>query len=123
MRAAAAVVLFGLFAPFVSLAQSSNEKIEIEDLRCRGNVATSCDFILGYVYLDRGDPLDETEVRNAQLRVATLRMFESVRIYLEKGSARGKALLIIEVGSQTKAGDIRIAPPRQDRIQGFTAGE
>jgi len=96
--AVAAVVLFGLLAPFVSSAQPSDEsRIEIEDLQCRGNVATSCDFILGYVYLDRGDPLDETEIRNAQLRLATLRMFKSVNIYLEKGTARGKALVIIEV--------------------------
>ena len=94
----AAIVLFGLLAPFASIAQTPAEnQLEVEDLQCRGNIATSCDFILDYLYLERGDPLDETEVRNAQLRLATLRMFKSVNIYLEKGSARGKAIVIVEV--------------------------
>lgn len=95
---ATAVALFGLLAPFTAIAQSSDEsRIEVENLQCRGNVATPCDFILGYVYLNRGDPLDEMELSNAQLRLATLRVFKSVDIHLEKGSARGKALVVIEV--------------------------
>lgn len=98
MRFIAAIVLFGLLTPFASKAQTPVEsRLEVEDLQCRGNVATACDFILGFLYLEPGDPLDETEVRNAQLRLATLRMFKSVNIYLEKGSARGKAILIVEV--------------------------
>ena len=96
--AVAALVLFGLLAPFAASAQtSSDHPLEVEELRCRGNVATSCDFILDYLYLEPGDPLDETEVRNAQLRLATLRMFSSVNVYLEKGSGRGKVVVIIEV--------------------------
>jgi outer membrane protein assembly factor BamA len=91
-------MLFGLLTPFASTAQTTSEsRLEVEDLQCRGNIATSCDFILGYLYLERGDLLDETEVRNAQLRLATLRMFKSINIYLEKGSARGKAIVVIEV--------------------------
>lgn len=98
MGAVAAAVLFGLLMPFAARAQTAGEsRLEVEDLQCRGNIATSCDFILGYLYLERGDLLDETEVRNAQLRLATLRMFKSVNIYLEKGSARGKAIVIVEV--------------------------
>lgn len=98
IAAVAALVLFGLLAPFASTAQTSSDNLlDVEELQCRGNVATSCAFILGYVYLEPGEPLDETEVRNAQLRLATLRMFTSVNIYLEKGSGRGKAIVIIEV--------------------------
>lgn len=97
-RASILIVGLGLLAPLASLAQTASDSgIEVEDLQCRGNVATSCDFILGYIYLERGDPLDETEVRNAQLRLATLRMFTSVNIYLEKGSERGKAIVVIDV--------------------------
>lgn len=73
------------------------DPLVIEDLRCRGNAATSCEFILGHVYLGRGDALDETELQNAQLRLSTLRTFASVDIYLEKGSERGKAVVVIEV--------------------------
>lgn len=97
-KVAAAVMLLALLFSFTSLAQTaSTDQLVVEDLRCRGNAATSCDFILSYVYMGRGDALDETELRNAQLRLATLRMFDSVEIYLEKGSERSKAVVVIEV--------------------------
>lgn len=93
-----AIVLFALLVPLAWGAQPAGEDpLIVEDLRCRGNASTSCDFMLGYVYLKRGDELDETEVRNAQLRLATLRVFDSVSIFLEKGSERGKAIIVIEV--------------------------
>jgi outer membrane protein assembly factor BamA len=64
---------------------------------CRGNVSTSCTFILGQVYLAEGDVVDEEELRNAQLRLLFLRNFRSVSIYLEKGSERGRARVVVEV--------------------------
>jgi outer membrane protein assembly factor BamA len=98
ISAVAAVVLFALLAPLARSAQPAGEDaLIVEDLRCRGNASTSCDFMLGYVYLKPGDELDEMEVRNAQLRLATLRVFDSVTIFLEKGSERGKAVIVIEV--------------------------
>jgi outer membrane protein assembly factor BamA len=96
LAAIAALVL--LFAPFVSEAQTATAApLIIEDLQCRGNTATACSFILKYLYLERGDSLDEDEVRNAQLRLSTLHMFESVDIFLEKGSERGKTIVVIDV--------------------------
>jgi outer membrane protein assembly factor BamA len=95
---AAVLMLLALLCSFTSAAQTASaDQVVVEDLRCRGNAATACDFILGYVYLGRGDTLDETELRNAQLRLATLRMFDSVEIYLEKGSERRQAIVVIEV--------------------------
>jgi len=69
----------------------------VEDLQCRGNRTTSCGFILTYLYLDRGNVLNEDEVRNAQLRLSTLHMFESVNIFLERGSERGKTVVVVDV--------------------------
>src|SRR5690606_19339675 len=48
-------------------------------------------------YLDVGDPVDERELREATLRLSWLRNFESVSIFLEKGTERGRAVVVIEV--------------------------
>lgn len=98
LKAIATIVLFAALSSRAWAADATDENdLLIEDLRCVGNGETSCDFILSYLYLGRGDELDEIEVRNAQLRLATLRRFDSVAIYLEKGSDRGKAVLVVEV--------------------------
>ena len=85
--------------PIAAFAQSApeRERLVIEELACRGNEVTSCDFILGHVYLGAGDLLDEEELGNARLRLASLPSFHSVDIYLEKGAARGRVRVIIEV--------------------------
>lgn len=81
-----------------SLGQAAEaEQLIVDELSCRGNAATSCDFILGHVYLAPGDPLDEEELGNARLRLASLPSFHSVDIYLEKSAARGRVRVVIEV--------------------------
>ncbi len=65
-------------------------------LVCRGNRSTSCDFILSYLFLSAGDTIDEREIREATIRLRWLRNFESVSIYLEKGSERGRAKVVVE---------------------------
>ena len=103
MRRLALWVLLPLLACARALAQAVPDKgtpdlpLVVEALECRGNASTSCTFILGQVYLAEGDPVDEEELQNAKLRLLFLRNFESVSIYLEKGSARGKARVVIEV--------------------------
>lgn len=76
---------------------ASRDVLVIDELICRGNVATSCDFILGYIYLSPGDGVDEEELGNARLRLATLPSFESIDIYLERGSERGHVRVVVEV--------------------------
>jgi outer membrane protein assembly factor BamA len=78
-------------------AAGDNQHLIVEALRCRGNINTSCRFILGSVYLTAGDRLNEEELRNAQLRLSWLRNFKSVEIHLEKGSERGKVVVVVEV--------------------------
>jgi outer membrane protein assembly factor BamA len=89
------------FSPLASaqdIASHSAERLlTVERLACRGNNSTSCDFILGQVYLAVGDPVDEREIREATLRLSWLRNFDSVSIYLEKGTERGRAVVIVEV--------------------------
>ena len=89
------VLLLSLSCP--GQAATDAETLIIEDFSCRGNAATSCDFILGHVYLAPGDVVDEEELGNARLRLASLPSFHSVQIYLEKGSARGRVRVVIEV--------------------------
>jgi len=81
-----------------AIAQSTTDApLLIEELECRGNEHTSCAYILSYLYLSAGSEVDEEEIRNAKFRLSALPNFTSVRIFLEKGSARGKAKLIVEV--------------------------
>lgn len=69
----------------------------VEDIRCKGNALTRCAFIRGFLHLSPGDALSEEEIQNAKLRLSSLPDFASVRIYLDKGSAKGQAIVIIEV--------------------------
>jgi outer membrane protein assembly factor BamA len=69
----------------------------VEDIRCKGNASTKCSFIRGFVHISAGDPLNEDEIKNAKLRLSSLPDFLSVQIYLDKGSAKGRAIVVIEV--------------------------
>lgn len=84
--------------PLSSLADSrENSGLIVEDLHCRGNAVTSCRFILGYVHLVSGDRLNEEEIQDAKLRLSSLSNFVSVDIHLEKGSEKGRAIVIVDV--------------------------
>jgi len=69
----------------------------VEDVRCKGNLLTKCAYIRGFLHLAAGDRLNEKEVQDARLRLSSLPDFISVQIYLDKGSAKGRALVVIEV--------------------------
>jgi hypothetical protein len=98
MRTFLACALAAL-TPLACVAQvaESDSPLVVEDVQCRGNTLTACDFIVGHVYVGQGDRLDEVELQNARLRLAAQRNFESVDIRLEKGSARGRVVVVIEV--------------------------
>jgi outer membrane protein assembly factor BamA len=69
----------------------------VQDVLCRGNVTISCNFIRGHLFLRAGQALDEDEIGNGQLRLAGLPNFTSVAIHLEKGSEKGRVLVVIQV--------------------------
>ncbi len=84
--------------PLSSLADSrENSGLIVEDIHCRGNAVTSCQIILGYMHLAPGDRLDEDEIQDAKLRLSSLPNFVSIDIHLEKGSEKGRAIVIVEV--------------------------
>ena len=91
------VLLFAWLPAHATSMTGDDQHLIVEALRCQGNVNTSCRFILGSVYLAPGDRLNEEELRNAQLRLSWLRNFKSVDIHLEKGSERGKVVVVVEV--------------------------
>lgn len=88
-----------VLAPLACVAQveKSDSPLVVEDVQCRGNTLTACSFIVGHVYLGPGDRLDEEELQNARLRLAAQPNFESVDIRLEKGSARGRVVVVVAV--------------------------
>jgi outer membrane protein assembly factor BamA len=77
-------------------AEQTNALI-VDDIVCRGNLATSCKFIRGHLFLRAGQSLDENEIGNATLRLEWLPNFRSVAIHLEKGAERGRVIVVIEV--------------------------
>jgi len=89
-----AVTCTPIFCHAESLKQTS---LIVEDVRCKGNVLTKCSFIRGFLHVSPGDPLDEDEIQNAKLRLSSLPDFVSVHIYLDKGSAKGLAFVVVEV--------------------------
>jgi hypothetical protein len=101
MKTLFACALIALIAltPLACLAQveESDSPLVVDDVQCRGNALTACEFITGHVYLGAGDRLDEEELQNAKLRLTSLSNFESVDVRLEKGSAKGRVIVIVEV--------------------------
>jgi outer membrane protein assembly factor BamA len=87
------------FGPACRLARGSEQdtKLIVQDIQCRGNVSTSCKFIRGHLYLQVGRLLDEDEVKDAKLRLSALPNFRSVDIHLEKGSEKGRVVVVIDV--------------------------
>lgn len=94
---AALLLCLAPFAGSQTPESAPTEPLTVEDIGCAGNTATSCDFIRDHLYLQPGEMLDEEEVRNAELRLSSLRNFESVKIRLEKGARRGAVIVVIEV--------------------------
>ena len=80
-----------------SAAQPASQPLVIQDITCAGNDTFSCEFLREHLYQRQGEILDEEEIRNAELRLAALRNFESVAIRLEKGERRGAVIVVIEV--------------------------
>jgi len=99
MRATVAWIILLVLAPLCSRAQSADEQspLIVEALQCEGNQSFSCRSILGCLYLGVGDRLNEEEIQNAKLRLSWLHHFDSVDIYLAKGSARGRVRVIVKV--------------------------
>src|SRR5215831_997251 len=85
------------FACASSWAQQSESRLIIERVECRGNVDTPCDFIRRKIQLTSGAEVESDAVKDAELRLSALPNFHSVRVYLEKGSAPGRAVLIVDV--------------------------
>ncbi len=91
-------VLSLALVPLACLADFREDSgLTVEDMHCRGNAVTSCQFILGYLHLSPGDRLNEDEIQDAKLRLSSLPNFVSVDIHLEKGSEKGRAIVIVDV--------------------------
>jgi outer membrane protein assembly factor BamA len=98
-RAFAAALTMSL----ASVAQAQTTETEaaaplvVQAITCAGNANYSCEFIRDHLHVEAGQPLDEEEIRNAELRLSSLRNFSAVSIRLEKGAQRGAVIVVIEV--------------------------
>jgi outer membrane protein assembly factor BamA len=76
---------------------ASEQDVVVEGVECQGNTTIPCDFIRRKLQLPENSKVDDDAVQSAQLRLSALSNFESVRVYLQKGSEKGKAVLMVEV--------------------------
>jgi outer membrane protein assembly factor BamA len=91
------LLLIGLACGGLACAQEEPQRLVVQELRCKGNVVMACRTILESLYLREGGAVDENEIQDAKLRLAALTAFESVDIYLEKGSRPGRAVVVVSV--------------------------
>ena len=69
----------------------------IEGIRCEGNIKTDCSFITQKFYQTKGEVLSPEELADAKLRLGTLKQFKSISTRLEKGSQKGKVIVVFDV--------------------------
>jgi outer membrane protein assembly factor BamA len=97
-RALIATIMLWLAPIATAQAETTGaDPLTVQEVTCAGNQHTACGFIRDHLYLHAGQPLDEEEIRNAELRLSALRNFDSVKIRLEKGAQRGAVIVVIEV--------------------------
>ncbi|TQV89673.1 BamA/TamA family outer membrane protein [Aliikangiella coralliicola] len=89
-------------AEVVAASETGNDdglsfNLIIDDITCRGNENTDCNFILKKYYQSVGDLVDPGEIADARLRLGTLFQFRNVRVTLEKSSERGHVVVVFIV--------------------------
>ncbi len=82
---------------FASVAIGAEENLEIEKIECLGNEKSKCSFLLSQITLREGEKVDDEKVRESKLRLQLVGHFQDADIRLAKGSAPGKAVVIVEV--------------------------
>lgn len=97
MKVSVVAALLFLVSAASSAQPAEAPPLLVQNVECRGNRSMSCDFIRSHLNLVAGRPVDETEIRNAQLRLASLRNFETVAVRLERGAQRNTVVVVIEV--------------------------
>lgn len=97
MKISCMALLLWLVSPAAGTQPVEEPRLLVQAVECRGNRTTSCEFIRSHLSLAPGVAMDESEVRNAQLRLSSLRNFESVDVRLEKGAQRNAVVVVIEV--------------------------
>jgi outer membrane protein assembly factor BamA len=99
MKFSATFALFVFLSSMFCFAEDTTpeQSLVIQDIQCKGNTKTDCSYISSYLYLSLGDAVNEEEIQNAKLRLSSIPNFSTVDIYLEKGTERGHAKVIIEV--------------------------
>ncbi len=69
----------------------------LEAIRIRGNQHTDAGLILARVQVREGEFLDEEKVETSRLRLLATGYFIDVDLHLERGSSRGRVILVVEV--------------------------
>lgn len=102
-------LLIGASAFFATLAFAEGEAaapepppvpepaLVVQEIRCEGNESTSCTFISSHFDVAAGSPVNDEELESGKLRLSSLPNFKSVSVRLEKGSEKGRAIVVVHV--------------------------
>lgn len=82
---------------FASVVFGEEAPLEIEKILCEGNEKSTCGFIQSQTSLQENERVDEEKIKEAKLRLQLIGYFEEVEIRLNKGSAPGRAVMMITV--------------------------
>ena len=86
-----------VLAQKATISDHTSYKLIIDELLCRGNENTQCEFITKKFYQGVGDHVDPEEIADARLRLGTLQQFKNVSIVLEKAQQRGHVNVVFVV--------------------------
>lgn len=109
MKVSSLATLLFLVSETASAQGTEQPQLLVEGVECQGNHSTSCEFIRSHLNLVAGMPLDEAEIRNAQLRLSSLRNFETVDVRLRKGAQRNAVIVVIEVRETSPIAMVSVA--------------
>lgn len=124
MKVSGVATLLFLASGASSAQVAENSPLIVQSVECRGNRSTSCEFIRSHLNLAAGMPVDESEIRNAQLRLSSLRNFDAVDVRLQRGAQRDAAVVVIEVTENSPVTTESLAgvSSRLDATRGVLAG-
>jgi outer membrane protein assembly factor BamA len=92
-----ATLLLSVLASAAYSQERAADSVFIERIECLGNRRTACEYIQRMMHLPLQVAVSDDEIRSAALRLSALPNFESVDIRLNKGSEKGRAILLVEV--------------------------
>lgn len=93
------LIILVIFSALKIWAQSEEPQqgLIIDSIECLGNSQTNCELIRKEFYQNPSDLLNEEEIQNAKIRLKLKNLFESVDVFLKKGTQKYHVVVTFDV--------------------------